>query len=246
MKPYRWQIKFGIGLIVLSTVVYGLHFVFFRDLHHILIYLLGDIAFVPIEVLLVTLVIHQMLTIREKQAMLHKLNMVIGVFFSEVGAPLLERCRNIEGGDDKDRIDLRVSDEWSDKTFDDARARYASHPIKIVCQGDDLQMLNAFFSKHRNLLLQLLENPTLLEHESFTDVLWAVFHLADELNHRQRFSDLPESDLKHLNGDIRRAYRRLIGEWLMYMKHLKNEYPYLFSLAVRSNPFDPEAKPEVT
>jgi len=25
------------------------------------------------------------------------------------------------------------------------------------------------------------------------------------------------------------------------MEHLKNEYPYLFSLAVRTNPFDPNA-----
>jgi len=29
------------------------------------------------------------------------------------------------------------------------------------------------------------------------------------------------------------------------MEHLKNEYPYLFSLAIRTNPFDPEASVEV-
>jgi len=32
---------------------------------------------------------------------------------------------------------------------------------------------------------------------------------------------------------------------LAYMKHLKKEYPYLFSLAVRTNPFDPGASVEV-
>ena len=37
----------------------------------------------------------------------------------------------------------------------------------------------------------------------------------------------------------------LIIEWLAYMKHLKESYPYLFSLAVRTNPFDPAASPEV-
>lgn len=56
---------------------------FFRDPHHIFLYLIGDIAFVFIEVLLVTLIIHQLLSRREKQAMLKKLNMVIGAFFSE-------------------------------------------------------------------------------------------------------------------------------------------------------------------
>jgi len=30
-------------------------------------------------------------------------------------------------------------------------------------------------------------------------------------------------------------------EWLSHMEHLKSDYPYLFSLAVRSNPFDPNA-----
>jgi hypothetical protein len=29
------------------------------------------------------------------------------------------------------------------------------------------------------------------------------------------------------------------------MKHLKIDYPYLFSLAVRTNPFNPDASPEV-
>jgi hypothetical protein len=29
------------------------------------------------------------------------------------------------------------------------------------------------------------------------------------------------------------------------MEHLKNDYPYLFSLAVRTNPFNPNATVEV-
>jgi hypothetical protein len=32
-------------------------------------------------------------------------------------------------------------------------------------------------------------------------------------------------------------------EWLAYMKHLKHAYPYLFSLAMRTNPFEAEASP---
>jgi hypothetical protein len=30
------------------------------------------------------------------------------------------------------------------------------------------------------------------------------------------------------------------------MRHLSVDYPYLFSLAVRTNPFDPDAIPEVS
>jgi len=93
--------------------------------------------------------------------------------------------------------------------------------------------------------MYLLGNPNLLEHESFTDLLWAVFHLAEELGSRDSVSSLSYSDREHLAGDIRRVNALLSLEWLAYMQHLEEDYPYLFSLAVRTNPFDPDAKVEV-
>jgi hypothetical protein len=35
-------------------------------------------------------------------------------------------------------------------------------------------------------------------------------------------------------------------EWLDYMRYLKKDYPYLFSLALRLNPFDEDALVAVT
>ena len=32
-------------------------------------------------------------------------------------------------------------------------------------------------------------------------------------------------------------------QWLDYMRHLKADYPYLFSLAIRTNPFRHDASP---
>lgn len=37
----------------------------------------------------------------------------------------------------------------------------------------------------------------------------------------------------------------LAREWLGHVEHLQREYPYLFSLAVRTNPFDAQAAVEV-
>ena len=48
-------------------------------------------------------------------------------------------------------------------------------------------------------------------------------------------------DYDHLTGDMKRAFMKLLEEWLEYMKHLKKDYPYLFSLAVRTNPMDANA-----
>lgn len=85
MRRLGWQILLGVFLVANSALLYMLHFSLFHDAHHIFIHLLGDIAFLPIEVLLVTLIIHRLLTLRKKRMMLEKLNMVIGAYFSEVG-----------------------------------------------------------------------------------------------------------------------------------------------------------------
>ncbi len=79
---------------------------------------------------------------------------------------------------------------------------------------------------------------TLLEHESFTKLVRAIFHLRDELMHRERLAELPDTDRRHLAGDMERVYSLLARHWLMHMGYLKNNYPYLPSLAVRINPFD--------
>ena len=59
MRRWKWQIIFVSGFVLLSVIFYWAHYTIFRDAHHIFIYLLGDIAFVPIEVVLVTLIIHR-------------------------------------------------------------------------------------------------------------------------------------------------------------------------------------------
>lgn len=241
----KQRIAFGALLILLSVFFYTLHFTLFKDSHHIFIYLVGDIAFVPIEVLLVTLIIHHLLAEREKRAMLKKLNMVIGAFFSEVGNDLLKFFTAFDINAEKISKHLIVSNEWSPEHFTQMRVVLQNHDYKINGHKGDLQGLQSFIVDKRAFLLRLLENPNLLEHESFTELLWAVFHLAEELSHRNTVGDLTETDLNHLSGDIKRAHKLLVREWLSHMEHLKKDYPYLFSLAVRTNPFDASASVEV-
>lgn len=239
------RVLLGILLVLLSVFFYAVHYVLFRDAHHIFIYLVGDVAFVFIEVLLVTLIIHHMLGQREKRAMLNKLNMVIGAFFSEVGTPLLKYFTGFDSNAEEISKHLIVNNEWSPEHFEQMQVILKDHDYKIDGKIGDIGGLQKFVVEKRGFLLRLLENPNLLEHEEFTELLWAVFHLSEELSHRISVNDLPDTDIKHLGGDITRAHRLLVREWLSHMEHLKNNYPYLFSLAVRTNPFDPNALVEV-
>ena len=72
MKRLSWQVYWGLILISLSLFFYLLHYLIFRDAHHIFLYLVGDTAFVFIEVLLVTLIIQRLLQEKEKMARLEK------------------------------------------------------------------------------------------------------------------------------------------------------------------------------
>ena len=245
MKLLRWQILLGMALILLSIFIYLIHYAIFRDPHHIYIYLLGDIAFVPIEVLLVTIIIHQLLSEREKKSRLEKLNMVIGSFFSEVGTVLLTYFSDYDPKLDTIRKHLVVTDDWSEREFADVSKYLKVYDYSVDIRKVDLAGLRGFLIAKREFMLRLLENPTLLEHEVFTDLLRAVFHLTEELERRGDVSRLPDTDYAHLAGDIKRAYTLLVQEWLDYVKYLKSNYPYLFSLAMRTNPFDQTASPFV-
>ncbi len=245
MKRVNWQIILGISLVVLSVIMYGIHYLIFRDVYHILIYLVGDIAFVPIEVLMVTLIIHRLLSDREKKAMLKKLNMVIGAFFSEVGLKLIPSFARFDHKSDEIKKDLSQMKNWTDADFKKASFFIDNYEFHIDSNLGDLKSLRDFLSSRRNFLLRLLENPNLLEHETFTELLWAVFHLTEELEYRSNLDKLPHSDLEHISGDIKRVYVLLLSRWIDYVMHLKDNYPYLYSLAVRTNPLDEEASPIV-
>jgi len=246
MKRFNWQIFLGLSLVVFSALLYLFHYAVFGDVHHIFIYLVGDIAFVPIEVLLVTLIIHRLLSEREKRAKLEKLNMVIEAFFNEVGTTLLTYLSDFDPNLDKIRKGLVVTNEWDEQEFLSINRRIKSYDYGVEIKKLDLAGLSKFLQGKRDFLVRLLENPVLMEHESFTELLMAVFHLTAELGYRKEIRQLPNSDYEHLAIDVKRAYTLLVYMWLDYMRHLKDDYPYLFSLAMRTNPFDESASAVVT
>jgi len=245
VKRQSWYVLLGWSLLVVSAIAYFVQIIIFRRTEDTFFYMLQDIAFVPVQVLLVTLILNELLRRREKRALLGKMNMAIGVFFSEVGTGLLKSFSALDPEVGKLRSELMLSNTWSRREFAKMRRRYKTYAGEMDVHKGDLEPVRAFLLGKRGFMLNLLQNPNLLEHESFTDLLWAVFHLAEELAHRKDLEGLPDTDCQHLAGDMNRAYVLLISEWLAYMQHLKERYAYLFSLAIRTNPFDPDASPEV-
>jgi hypothetical protein len=242
-RRFSFIIYLALAFLVLSAVVYFVHYLIFRDIHHIFIYMVGDLAFLPLEVLLVVLIIERVLTHREKRDKLEKLNMVVGAFFTEVGNDLLNDLLKYFDNRSEIARRLNVNPEWTKRDFRRA-AKYAYHlDVKFDCRKVDLKKLKGFLASKRAFLVTLLENPHLLEHDRFTDLLWAVTHLDEELEARTSLTNLPDADLEHLAGDIQRMYDHLASEWLDYVEHLKAKYPFLFSLILRTHPFQKRPSP---
>jgi hypothetical protein len=177
---------------------------------------------------------------------MQKLNMVIGAFFSEIGTELLGLLAVTDANAGDLRGQLVPTPRWGAAEYAAARDALTAHETRIDLGACDLAELKAVLVREKPFLLGLLGNQALLEHESFTELLWAVTHLAEELEARATFEDLPLPDRIHLAGDVKRAYTQLGAQWLDYVHHLQLAYPYLFSLAVRTNPLDPDAAVNVT
>ncbi len=224
------------ALFAISLVLYGIDFSIFGNLREISASFLGNLAFLPIYIIVVTLLFERVLRERERQSVMRKLNMVIGVFFSEFGNRLLKELSAYVVGSEELKKQLRMTESWKKGDFDSALEYLRRSTQRISIDSDALPGLKKFMAGKRSFLLSLLENQNLLEHENFTDLLWAAFHLVEELEARDSFDRIPPSDKEHLNGDIKRVFGHIIREWILYMRHLKEDYPYLFSLAVRLNP----------
>ena len=242
----RWLALLGSALVLASVVLFVAHYLIFRDARNLFFYLLHGLALVPLEVLIVGVVLERLVSVREKRALRHKLNMVVGAFFSELGTPLLaELLPAMEAAAEiKQRLHLKAS--WKKDDF--ARARRFAHDLQgeIDLSAIDREALRAHLVEQRTFVLRLLENPNLMEHERFTDLLWALLHLQEELEARVSLADLIPADEAHLEVDTRRAYTALLSEWLLYVEHLKADYPYLFSLVVRTHPFQDAPSAVVT
>jgi hypothetical protein len=240
-----WKTWLAILLVIISFVLFLIIWDSYPGRREDEIFLFFEaLAFLPIEVLLVVIVIDSLLKSKDRQTRLEKMSMVIEAFFSEVGSELIRRFLKFDRSS-KIGENLSITAGWTDAQYLSVKKSLDSYDFDLSCDSADLVSLRDFITQKRQFLMTLLANPNLLEHESFTELLMATFHLIEELIGRKDLEMISKADREHLEGDIRRAYLLLNGQWLDYMQHLKHNYPYLYSLAVRTNPFNPDASAEI-
>ena len=112
----------SLSLLCASALAYTIHYFIFKDAHHIFIYMVGDLGFLFLDVLLVILLLERLLSRRDKKALMSKINIVIGTFFSEVGLGLLKRINVFVENWQELEKECEISQEWDKKDFKKAMA----------------------------------------------------------------------------------------------------------------------------
>lgn len=180
MSEKKNLIKTGVMLILLSVALHALHYFIFGDLKHIFVYLLGDIAFIPLEVFLVTLVIDQLLERRDKEKRLKKMHMLIGLYFQELGFNLL---RHIVFADEN-RRDFQgvcaIGQDWKASDFRKLEKWLIERKLEVNPRKMDYDALYDMLSSQKLLMINLISNPTLLEDE-YRKGLYAFCYPVDTL-----------------------------------------------------------------
>lgn len=228
---------FYFSIVTITTVGYG-------DIHPvttggkvlaIFVIILGGISFLGV----VANATELLLSKREKRLRLQKLNIVSGVFFSELGNELLHYITKYDENRSCLEKFTKINGKWTGKDFLKAQDFLKTYHFSVEIPRHRFIEVKSILTRNQNLLIQLLLNPNVIEHENFTDLLQAVSHLKEECLYRKDLNQVLDADAKHLCIDLSRAYKHLVMQWMIYIEHLKESFPFLFSLAIRNNPFFP-------
>lgn len=89
MKKVKSGFLIVLLLALLSGLLYSVQIIVFESPHDTGFYILQDLAFLPLQIAIVTVVLGRYLKNSEKTERLEKISMVINAFFSEAGTDIL-------------------------------------------------------------------------------------------------------------------------------------------------------------
>ena len=228
MKNLKHYLFVSFILILLSFIMFLFHYLIFGQLENTIYYSLMSLCFIPVNILAVTLVFEKLVERRARLERLNKLNMLVGLFFSDIGFTLLKL---ITTGDEKlPLLNLDFSN------LNECRNKLNSHDHEINFEIINYPKLKELIIGGRDILSNLIVNESILEHETFADLLMSLMHLRDEILFIQH-KELTQDDCTHLKGDLMRVYKILTFQWINYLSHLKQFYPYQYNSSIKFNPF---------
>ena len=228
MKNKKYYIVVSLVLVGLSAIMFLIHYLVCGQAVNTAYYSLMNLCFIPVNSLVVTLILERLIDYKAKQERMEKLSMLIGLFFTEVGYKLMHLIIKADKGG-KNSI-------TSFNNLDEVKNQVEKHNYNIDMEDIDLDKIMDVLLENSNLLVNLISNENITEHEIFTDLLMSVIHLRDEIIFYKNDKN-NQLDISHLEKDILRVYKNIAMQWVDYLKYLNKSYPFLYNNAIRLNPF---------
>ncbi|MGL5756266.1 MAG: hypothetical protein ACRCYC_13135 [Paraclostridium sp.] len=228
MKKVRYYFVISFILIALSGLMFFIHYLVFGQATNTAYYSLMNLCFIPINSLVVTIILEKLIDYRAKKERMEKINMLVGIFFTEVGGKLMRLIIDADNGAKNYIID-----------FDDLnkiKRNLDNYNYQVNMECIDLKSIKNVLVENNNLFVTLISNESILNHQIFTDLLMSVIHLRDEIIFMEKDNGI-EMNINHLENDVIRVYKNITIQWVYYLEYLNKSYPFLYNNAIRVNPF---------
>ncbi|AUN13420.1 hypothetical protein JGS6364_15881 [[Clostridium] sordellii] len=228
MKKIRYYFVISFILIALSAVMFLIHYLVFGQALNTAYYSLMNLCFIPINSLVVTIILEKLIDYRAKKDRIEKINMLVGIFFTEVGGKLMHLIID----SDKDAKNYITNFE----DLNNIKKCLNEYDYKVDMNNIDLCSIKNILLENNNLFVTLISNENVFQHQIFTDLLMSVVHLRDEIIFMEKDDNL-ELNINHLENDVIRVYKNISIQWISYLEYLNKSYPFLYNNAIRVNPF---------
>ncbi|MBR5536945.1 MAG: hypothetical protein IKU58_03495 [Clostridia bacterium] len=201
-------------LLCTSAVLYVLHYLIFRDLHHIGIFFLHELAGMPLEVILVSLFFDKLIEKTHEEENQSKLSIIETLFFNESGGNMLRYLSSFDPNFDELADIMNVRMDWKAIDYQAARLHLKDYSFHLDVEKVDFFGLHYHLDERHAYYRNILENPALTQSSEFTELVMKIYLMWEELDCR---TDLYNLDLheKHYLGELlTEIYEELAVYWL--------------------------------
>ncbi len=227
MKSIR---KVVLSLTVVSVIIYVLQIMIFHDSQTTAFYIFQDLAFLPLSIAIATVVVGEIYSRKEKADRLERTKMITSTFFTNVGARLMMQMLSAAQNQQLVR-QIMFADATSETDYQELCNRIHGEQIKLDMSADLYDGVRTVLEEQSTALLILGNNPVLLEHESFTDMLWGLYHLRDEFRLRGSYENLSQTDRDHLEEDFERVFKLMLINRESNVHFLAETFPNYYNAA---------------
>ncbi len=227
-----------IALLCTSALLYVLHYLIFRDLHHIGIFFLHDLAGMPLEVILVTLFFDRIIDKASEEENQSKLSIIETLFFNESGGNMLRYLTSFDPHSGQLAQILRVTMDWKASDYSNARKQLKAYSFHLDVEKVDYFGLHYHLDERHTYYRNILENPALTQSSEFTEMVMKIYLLWEELDCRTDLYNLDLQEKHYLGELLTEIYQELAEYWLDNAhNHSIHNRPRLHRL-IETSPFD--------